>query len=116
MINIFFYNKLKDPELINKISTNNIIKDGYILVQKYNISTNTLLLGDDTSSRSEVVQGKIVSFYLSLEQFIDKLNNISEIRIPFKHKYNMENVDVIVNTLENNKSISFVKEKAYIIY
>ena len=115
MINIFFYNKFKDVELINQISRNADIRDGYIIVQKYDIKTNTLLLGD-TSSRSEILQGKLVRFQLTLEQFIDKLNNIEFLRIPFKSKYNMELVDVIVNTVENNKCVHFLKEKAYIIY
>ena len=115
MINIFFYNKFKEIEMINKISKNAVIRDGYTTVQKYDIKTNALLLGD-YSSRSEIVQGKIVTFQLTLEQLIDKLNNIEDIRIPFKQKYNMEIIDVIVNTIENNKCVHFSKEKAYIIY
>jgi len=112
MINIFFYNKLKEAEMIYKISKNVVIRDGYIIVQKYNTKTNTLLLGD-SSSRSEMLYGKIVSFQLTWEQIMDKLNNIHEIRIPLKPKYNMEIIDVIV---QNNKSLHFSKEKAYIIY
>lgn len=115
MINIFFYNKLKEVEMIYKISRNVVIRDGYTIVKKYDIKTNTLVMGD-TFSRSEMLQGKIVSFQLTWEQIMDKLNNIDEIRIPFKPKYNMEIIDVIVNTNENNKCVHFSKEKAYIIY
>jgi hypothetical protein len=116
MINIFFYNKFKDVEMINKISMNTVIKDGYIIIEKYDTKTNTLLIGGEHSSRSEILQGKFVTFQLTLEKIIDKLNSINEIRIPFKPKYNMELVDVIVNTVENNKCVHFLKEKAYIIY
>jgi hypothetical protein len=112
MINIFFYNKLKEAEMIYKISKNVVIRDGYIIVQKYNTKTNTLLLGD-SSSRTEMLQGKIVSFHLTWEHIMDKLNNIHEIRIPFKPKYNMEIIDVI---LQDDRCVPFSKEKAYIIY
>lgn len=111
MVNLFFYNKLKDIELINKISVNNEIKDGYIYVKKYGIEQNSFILGN-TNERNEIVRGKIVLFYLTLEQTLDRLNNILQIRIPTKQKYTVELVDVnIVN--ETNQ---LVKEKAYILY
>ena len=117
MINIFFYNKLKDVELINKISKNYIIKDGYIFVNSYNPLTNSLKLNDEYGNSYEILRGKIVTFHFSLEQFINKLNTISEVYNPTKQKYMMEIIDVTLDdkaTTENN--YIKIKEKAYIIY
>ena len=43
---IFFYNKLNNIAMINKISSINIIKDGYIFITEYDKDTNTIVLGD----------------------------------------------------------------------
>ena len=116
MINIFFYNKLKDIELINMISPNNIIQDGYILVQKYDSQTNTLFLGEP-NDRNEILKGKRVTFYLNWEQFMNRLYNLHDIRDPRRTKYNMEMIDVFVNNLlEQTPNNNVVKEKAYVIY
>ena len=111
MVYLFFYNKLKDVEMINKISINNEIKDGYIYVTKYDIEKNCLLLGNP-SFRNEIVRGKIVLFHLTFEQILERLNNMQQIRIPNKEKYNVELVDVIVYKNTND----IIKEKAYILY
>ena len=123
-INIFFYDKLKEVELINKISNNNVVKDGAIFIHSYDKKTNTLLLGDQADSRNEILQGKLVTFHLSLGQLFDKINNIEEIRIPSKgiskgpskQKYIIEIIDVTPYSIENNENKNGIKEKAYIIY
>ena len=112
MINLFFYNKLKDNEAINLISPNNIVQDGYILVKSYDTQTNTLFLGEP-NERNEILKGKRVTFYLNWEQFMNRLHRLQDIRDPRRTRYNMKMIDVFIyNLLENNK----LKEKAYVIY
>jgi len=77
MISFFFYNKLKNPELIYKIQKNVVITEGYIKCKEIN---------DD-----EILYGKIVDFTLNLEDIIKKINTIEECKTT-KTKYTLKKV------------------------
>ena len=77
MISFFFYNKLKNPELIYKIQKNVVITEGYIKCKEIN---------DD-----EILYGKIVDFTLNLEDVIKKINTIEECKTT-KTKYTLKKV------------------------
>jgi hypothetical protein len=77
MISFFFYNKLKNPELIYKIQKNVVITEGYIKCKEIN---------DD-----EILYGKIVDFTLNLEDVIKKINTIEECKTT-KTKYTLKKI------------------------
>ena len=83
MISFFFYNKLKNPELIYKIQKNVVITDGYIKCKEIN---------DD-----KILYGKIVEFTLNLEDIIKKINSIEECKTT-KTKYTLKKVIGYTNT------------------
>ena len=96
----FFYNNLKDTRLINLISSNYTITDGYIYINNY---INNKL---DIKGNNEQLYGKIVYFNLQVEQILEKINNIHNIHN--NYKYTIEKINV--NKLDNSV------ESAYIIY
>jgi hypothetical protein len=96
----FFYNNLKDTRLINLISSNYTITDGYIYINNY---INNKL---DIKGNNEQLYGKIVYFNLQVEQILEKINNIHHIHNFYK--YTIEKINV--NKLDNSV------ESAYIIY
>ena len=96
----FFYNNLKDTRLINLISSNYTITDGFIYINSY---INNKL---DIKGNNEQLNGKIVYFNLQLEQILEKINNIHYIHNYYK--YTIEKINV--NKLDNSV------ESAYIIY
>jgi small nuclear ribonucleoprotein (snRNP)-like protein len=99
----FFYNKLKNHELIDKISKNNDIYDGSILVENFDPQTNTLITGNN-----KILDGKLVHFDASLSTI---LNNIHEIRDDINYGKSKYTVDTI---LVNYGALKL--KKAYIIY
>jgi hypothetical protein len=102
MTSFFFYNKLKNPELINKIQKDVVITDGYIKVNEYN--ENVLIINDNNN---KILYGKIVEFTLNLEDIIKKINNIEECKIN-KTKYTLKKV-IGYTMIENTREL-------YIIY
>lgn len=101
--NFFFYNNLKDINIINKVESDNIINDGYITIEKYCKEHDILILG-----YKHQLAGKFVSFNSSLQDILDKLNQIPNIRYENKSRYKMQIVDVYTNSLDSYK--------AYVIY
>jgi uncharacterized membrane protein len=83
MVLLFFYNKLTDVDLLKKINTNFVIDDGYIFVNNYDRENNILKIGDNPSN-NVVLHGKIVNFNMTLEDVINKINEIEECK--FKNK------------------------------
>lgn len=77
IISFFFYNKLKNPELINKIQKDVVITDGYIKCKEIN--------------DNKILYGKIVDFTLNLEDIIKKINIIEECKTN-KTKYTLKKV------------------------
>jgi hypothetical protein len=96
----FFYNNFKDTKLIDLISTNYRITDGYINIKSYR--NNKL----DVKGNNEQLFGKIVYFNLQLEQILEKINNIRNIHNNLR--YTIQKIEVY--KLDNSV------ELAYIIY
>lgn len=96
----FFYNNFKNTKLIDKISTNYIISDGYINIKSY---TNNIL---DLKGSDEQLFGKIVYFNLNVEYILEKINKLYNLE--YRHRYIIQKIDVY--KLDNSK------ETAYIIY
>ena len=77
MVLFFFYNKLTNKELIDKISTNYKIIDGSVLVQDYNQSNNEIKISN-SKNNNKILQGKLVEFNMCLSDVIYKINLINE--------------------------------------
>ena len=101
--NFFFYNKLKDNTLINRIESDNLISDAYINIDNYYKKHNILVLGGKNQ-----LDGKLVSFNAPLQEILAKINNLKDVRYYNKYNFKMELVDVYT---PYNKIF-----KAYIIY
>ena len=94
----FFYNNFKDTKLIDLISTNYSIIDGYIYIKSY---TNNKL---DLKGNNEQLYGKIVYFDLQLEQILEKINNIHNIHN--NSKYTIEKIEIY--KLDNSIELAFI--------
>ncbi len=106
--NIFFYNKLNNIDMINKISSVNLIKDGYIFITEYDKDSNTLVIGDRSDEKKNLLCGKLASFNMTLEQIVEKINGFDEVKFPNREKYTIETIHV--------QTYSSGTYKAYIIY
>lgn len=104
MVNFFFYKKLTNIDLINKINIDFKIEDGSILVQKYDTENNILEINDNIENNTFLLHGKIVTFNMKFEDVIKKINEMKEI-------INENNQELF-----NLKKISVNKKEAYIIY
>ena len=105
----FFYNNLKNIELINKISNKYTEKDGYILVENYDKDFN-LTINSNPQYNNKILDGKIVFFNYNLEYILDKINYIDGVN-NFSNSKNKFTVDgIYVNTYTCGVY------KAYIIY
>jgi uncharacterized surface protein with fasciclin (FAS1) repeats len=106
MVLFFFYNKLTNQELINKISLDYKIIDGSILVQDYNLSTNEITIGN-IENNNKVLQGKIVDFDMSLSNVIYKINLIDECKsYTTDKKYIIETIQAIC--IDNKHHIAYI--------
>lgn len=106
MVLFFFYNKLTNKELIDKISINNKIIDGTIMVQEYNIINNDILINNINKNNNKILLGKIVEFDISFNDVINKINSISE------YKSNIIEKKYIIETVK-----AFDKDnKVYLTY
>jgi hypothetical protein len=96
----FFYNNFKNTKLIDKISTNYIITDGFINIKSY---INNIL---DLNGSDEQLYGKIVYFNINVEYILEKINKLYNLK--YRDRYIIQKIDVY--KLDNSK------ETAYIIY
>ena len=80
----FFYNNFKNTKLIDKISTNYIITDGYINIKSY---INNIL---DLKGSNEQLFGKIVYFNLNVEYIIEKINKVNNVE--YRNRYIIQNI------------------------
>ena len=100
----FFYNKLYSPNLINSIINYNLIEEGYIKIESFNVNTNELIFGNNNT----ILKGLIVSINThNFENILLTLNNNDYIKYD-KIKYKINIVDAY--TFNN------ILYKAYIIY
>ena len=95
MTAFFFYNKLINDELINKINEHYQICDGYILVTQYDKENNVLKINENSSNNNIVLPGKIVNFNMKLEDILNKLNQIEDIRFNNKNKNDKYTLDTV---------------------
>ena len=107
MVHFFFYNYLTNIELLNRISPFHTIKIGYIYITEFNKIDNKLILASQNSQNNKL-PGLLVYFELTLEEILQKIENIDEIKYKNRNSYNLEIVDVYIT----NKPVS----EAYIIY
>ena len=102
----FFYNKLMNIYNLKKISDDFDIIDGYCYIQSYDKENNNLIINKENNNLK--LYGKIVSFNSKLNNIIEKIKLINDIKYLNKEKYFVEQI----NTFDiYNKTI-----KAYIIY
>lgn len=99
MSTFFFYNNLKNTELIKKINTHFTIEDGLLE------SCDPSLKGENENENT--LKGKIVRFNITLQDVLEKINGIPECKSEKKDKYTVEKVWV---TRYSGRS------EAYIIY
>ena len=107
MISFFFYNKLTNVDLIKKINTCFEICDGFIIIHKYDGENNILEISDDSLNNNKTLSGKIVTFDMTLDGIIKKINEIEEIK--------SNNKKDLLTTIWVNKQLGG-KCKTYIIY
>jgi hypothetical protein len=100
MSKFFFYDNFKNTQLIDLISLNYTICDGYIYIKNFD---NNII---DINGTNKQLFGKIVYFDLEVYQILEKINKIQNINT--NHKYLIKKIDV-------NKSNDSI-ESAYIIY
>jgi glycine cleavage system H lipoate-binding protein len=101
MSTFFFYNNLKNVELIKKINNHFTIEDGYITLE----SCDPSLKGENENENT--LKGKIVHFNTTLQDVLEKINDIPECKSEKKDKYRVEKVWVTRNGS---------RSEAYIIY
>ena len=107
MVRFFFYNKLKNIELIKKISNHFDISDGCIIIKNYDDEKSILEI-DDKSLNNKLLYGKIVDFDMKLSDIINKIEDIDDCKLENKIKYTLEQI-------WTNKKFGGTY-KAYIIY
>jgi len=90
MSTFFFYNNLINTELIKKINNQYTIEDGYIIVESYNDSC--LKIGEKNVNKNTLLKGKIVQFNITLQDVLEKINDIPECKNEKKDKYTVEKV------------------------
>lgn len=108
MVRLFFYNKLKNKELIKKINDNFEIYDGYIIVKNYDSENNFLEIDNNSINNNKLLYGKIVIFNMKINDIIQKINEIEECKLENRIKYTLETIWV-------NKTFGGTYE-SYIIY
>ena len=108
MTTFFFYNKLMNIELINKIDTIFHKTDGYIAIKNYDNINNILEISEKSIENDKILCGIIVHFDMKLDDIIRKINNSEEFRLEDKTKYKLERILV-------NKKFGGMCD-AYIIY
>jgi hypothetical protein len=100
----FFYNKLTNIELIKRINNNFEIYDGYIIIQNYDIENNVLEISDKSLNNDKLLYGKIVNFNMTINDVLQKINEIEECKLKNK-----------LQEIWTNKTFGGTY-KAYIIY
>jgi len=82
-----------NTELIKKINNHYTIQDGYIIVESYNNESSSLKIGEKNVNKNTLLKGKIVHFNTTLQDVLEKINNIPECKNQEKKdKYTVEKV------------------------
>lgn len=110
MSSFFFYDNLKNKEMVQQIHLHFEMCDGYILVEKYDEKTNILHVNDVKEKNDVLLYGKIVKFHgARMEYIIQQINDMSEVHN--KNKTTRYTLNTIWATKMNGGL-----EKTYIIY
>ena len=108
MSTLFFYENFTKFEMLKQIDNDFTISDGYVLIKNYDKNTNVLEIGNALSN-NYILQGKLVSFKMSLNSVLNKINNIDDCK--FKNKNESYKVERILAKNDLGESLS-----TYIIY
>jgi hypothetical protein len=108
MVLFFFYKNLTSIDLIKQICLDFEISNGWISVKKYSFATNTLEISKNPENNTNVLEGIIVDFDLTITQILEKISQISECKFKNKYTYTFDTIQV------NKKSGDIIN--AYIIY
>lgn len=108
MVLLFFYKNVINIELIKMIN-NFEINDGYVLVESYDNENNILKISNSSIHNNTILYGKIVKIDMKIEDVIEKINKIQELKFENKTtKYSL--TTIWANTKYGNTC------KTYIIY
>jgi hypothetical protein len=125
MVLFFFYDKLTNPKLIQKINSEYTISDGYTLIYSYDKENNSIQFSNEIIHNTVLLHGKVVDFDMTIQEIIEKINTIEEITLwKEKEKGKEKDIDiennqckyklynVLVNTIQNGfcKAYIFVKQ------
>ena len=109
MTKFFFYKALKNEELIQKISLNYELSDGYTFVHYYDKDNDVLEIGNKDVRKSVLLCGKIVSFNSSLQDVLHKISTIDECKFKdFKEKYYVETIYATDNITNNSHKVYII--------
>lgn len=112
MVKFFFYKNFTNIELLKKITNDFEIDEGYIIIQDYDKENNILKISDkNENNNNTLLYGKIVNFNMTVEDILEKINDIEDCK--FKNKNNIEKY-----TLKTIMAYTINGEvyKVYIIY
>ena len=74
---IFVYNKLLNSDLLDRIDNDYIDYPGYVMIE--NIDTdNNISINDEEKLNQTMLKGKIVIFNMSLNEILEKINQIKD--------------------------------------
>lgn len=117
MVYFFFYNNLNNNELFKKIHPYHTVKIGYIYVSQFNKENNELIIKDHiqnanaNANPNKKLYGLFVHFELTLEEVLNKLEKIDEIKYKNRNTYILHLIKVHIEEVDNN-----LEHDAYIIY
>lgn len=108
--NFFFYNKLKNTDIINKIHNDYTINESTIIIDKTQCHPNMYTLMFKKSIKKEIlddnkikVYGKYVTFNnITLDNIVNKIINLN---LSYKRKHTMlkvNNVSILSNNIIKN--------------
>ena len=97
MTKIFFYLNFKNEDNIKKISNKYNYINGKINIEYYNSKLNKFIINKNNNKNKNTLHGKLYFFDISINQLIQKINNIKNIQIQNRIKYEIDTVDVITD-------------------
>jgi hypothetical protein len=108
MVYFFFYDKLTETELIKMINPEFEICSGFVRIDKYDKTTNSLSIDDTSENNRNILWGEIVNFNMTTKDVLLKIYDIHECRFSGRSKYSMREI-LTMNRRGETKN-------AYIIY
>jgi hypothetical protein len=101
MTTFFFYNNLTNPAILSKISPTFDCADGYAMVQEYDPIMPYICVNEVCAKNSIRLNGKVVSFDLTLDAVLARINGIPECKGADQYKtYTVQPVAVHIDSGE----------------